>query len=131
MNPVAVSGIIKTETPRTFYFDPSYSAPEDIKDDQGRVIVAKGTTVNPLVSIALWQPLICRDGEDESQLRWGLKQTGKIVLVRGSPILLQEKLGKSFYFDQAGIYTKKFGIKQVPAIVAQEGFQLKISEVSV
>ena len=131
INPVAVAGIIKTEAPRIFYYDPSYSAPEDIKDDQGRVVVAKGTSVNPLVSIAWGQPLIFIDGDDESQLTWGFKQTGKIVLVRGSPILLQEKLGKNFYFDQAGILTKKFGIKQVPAIVAQDGFQLKISEVSV
>ena len=44
----------------------------------------------------------------------------KIILVKGSPLELQEKLGIPVYFDQYGTLTKRIGIKQVPAIVWQE-----------
>ena len=58
----------------------------------------------------------------------------RVILVGGSVFKLQELLGESHadkvYFDQAGELTTKFGIKASPAIVEQEGFSLKIEEVS-
>jgi conjugal transfer pilus assembly protein TraW len=128
-NPVAVSGIQKATITRQFYFDPSYTQVEDVKDASGNIIVNKGTTVNPLHYVSWGSALVFIDGEDESQLTWGLKQQGKLILVKGAPLKLQEKLRRAVYFDQAGILTRKFGITQVPAKVSQEGMQLKIEEV--
>ncbi len=128
-NPIAVVGLQKTTINRQFYFDPSYTQLEDLKDSYGNIIVKKGTTVNPLNYIAWGAPLIFIDGEDPFQLIWGLKQQGKLILVKGSPLMLQEKLKIAVYFDQAGILTRKFGITQVPAVVSQEGMQLLINEV--
>ncbi len=128
-NPIPVAGIQKATINRQFYFDPSYTQVEDVKDASGNIIVNKGTTVNPLHYVSWGNSLVFIDGEDESQLAWGLKQQGKLILVKGAPIKLQEKLNRTVYFDQAGILTRKFGITQVPAKVSQEGMQLKIEEV--
>ena len=35
-----------------------------------------------------------------------------------------------FYYDQNGTYTSKLNIKHVPAMVEQEGVQIKITELT-
>ena len=128
-NPTPVAGIQKATIKRKFYFDPTYTQSEDVKDSFGRIIVKKDTTVNPLNYVAWGEPLNFIDGDDQEQLDWGLKQSGRLILVKGSPIILQEKTTRAIFFDQAGILTRKFGITQVPAVVSQEDLQLKIEEV--
>ena len=66
------------------------------------------------------------DGDDELQVKFALKGQAKIILVKGSPLKLQRKEKIWIYFDQGGILTSKLGITQVPALVVQEGLQLKI-----
>ena len=54
----------------------------------------------------------------------------KIILVKGEPLKLQRELKKQkiwIYFDQAGFLTQKLEIKEVPALVTQDGLRLKIS----
>ena len=58
--------------------------------------------------------------------KFALKGQAKIILVKGSPLKLQRKEKIWIYFDQGGILTSKLGITQVPALVVQEGLQLKI-----
>jgi conjugal transfer pilus assembly protein TraW len=55
----------------------------------------------------------------------------KIILVGGSPFILRDELGKEVYFDQNGELTTRFGIKATPAIVVQDGENLKIVEVAI
>ena len=59
----------------------------------------------------------------------------RVILVGGSVSKLKEELGETHadkvYFDQSGELTNRFGIKASPAIVMQEGLQLKIEEVEV
>lgn len=55
----------------------------------------------------------------------------RIILVGGKILELQEDIGRTLYFDQAGELTNKFGIEQVPAMVAQDGKSLKISEIKI
>ena len=57
----------------------------------------------------------------------------RVILVGGRPFDLQEDLQEDYpdmtvYFDQAGVLTKKLGIKASPAIVGQDGFMLRIEE---
>ncbi|NBU94215.1 MAG: type-F conjugative transfer system protein TraW, partial [Actinobacteria bacterium] len=72
---------------------------------------------------------------DEAQVRWALEQNKikksktKIILVRGRVIDLMRQKKVRLYFDQQGTLTTKFGIKAVPATVAQEGKMLKVMEV--
>lgn len=52
-----------------------------------------------------------------------------IILVGGRPLELQERLSHAVWFDQGGVLTSKFGIKQVPATVVQEESMLRIEEI--
>lgn len=59
------------------------------------------------------------------------KIENKVILVAGRPLELEDQLQHKIYFDQAGVLTSKFGIQFVPAIVEQEGKELKIVEICI
>ncbi|MBA3814775.1 MAG: type-F conjugative transfer system protein TraW [Alphaproteobacteria bacterium] len=135
--PKLVEGITRATSSRTFTFDPTYIAKEDLYDHQGRVFAKKGTKINPLENISLSQNLVFFDGDDGEQLAWvkdqlakpeGLKPT-RLILVRGTPLKLAEELEIPVYFDQSGTLTTKLAIKHVPAFVSQVNLHLKIEEI--
>ncbi len=134
-SPKAVEGITKATFAREWYFDPSVSKPTDLADQNGQVFYRAGTKVNPLDYMSFTKTLIFIDGDDEAQVRWALEQNKikksktKIILVRGRVIDLMRQKKVRLYFDQQGTLTTKFGIKAVPATVAQEGKMLKVMEV--
>jgi conjugal transfer pilus assembly protein TraW len=131
MHPVAVKNMTKTEEGRSWYFDPSLTLENDIRDHQSHILYPRGTKVNPLDKVSWGEPMVFIDGEDEEQIAWALKQGGRIVLVKGSPIELYRKKGQRFYFDQGGKITEKFQIRHVPARITQENKKLLIEEVTV
>ena len=55
----------------------------------------------------------------------------KIILVKGNILDLMKDNKTRLYFDQGGVLTGKFGIKQVPAIVLQDELKLLIREMRV
>jgi conjugal transfer pilus assembly protein TraW len=131
--PQAVEGIIHTVQPRTYTFDPSIIVTKDLKDHQGTVFYQKGQRVNPLETRALTKPLLFIDGDESTHLTWAffmLKRhpLAKVILVKGAPLQMMKDLGIQVFFDQLGKITHKLGIKQVPAIVTQEGMLLKVEE---
>ncbi|NCP62697.1 MAG: type-F conjugative transfer system protein TraW [Alphaproteobacteria bacterium] len=128
LNPLPVEGIEKTQEERSYYFDPSITVESDIRDHKGAIIHAKGTKVNPLKTFSWGIPLLLIDGSDSEQVSWALAQTGKVVLVKGSPIELYRKTGRRFYFDQGGKIIEKFQIHHVPARISQDGLNLLIQE---
>ena len=74
------------------------------------------------------------DGEKEEQIKWVKEhiQQGvltKVILIKGSPLKVEKELGVPVYFDQFGVLSKKFGLKQVPALIYQEGLFLQVREV--
>ena len=133
--PPAVSGITNTSKPRKYYYDPTVSAPFDLKDASGRVFHQKGDQVNPLDTVTLTENLLFIDGTNKAQLAWALEQLSKqssmIILVKGKPLALMQQLQRQIYFDQYGQITKKLGITQVPARAIQEGTKLLIEEIIV
>jgi conjugal transfer pilus assembly protein TraW len=133
LHPDPVKGITKTTTPRVFYYDPTITLPHDLKDHEGRVFARRGDKANPLQITPLTKLMLFIDGEDEAQVKWALSQsiTSKIIMVKGSPLNLEETHGRRFYFDQLGLLTKKLGITQVPAKISQEGTLLKIHELNI
>lgn len=160
LEPAPVLGIKATSQPREFWYDPSFTSTKDIKLPDGKILHKAGITVNPLDHMVFDRELIFIDGRSQKQVEW-LKQRledteqkkvaanntqeivtqvrkethnnleVRIILVGGKILELQEDIGETLYFDQAGELTNKFGIEQVPAIVVQDGKRLKISEIKI
>ena len=136
-NPAPVAGLTKTTQPRSFYFDPSIVANQRVTTPDGKVIVEKGQKVNPLNEMSMTKWLVFFDARDEKQIRKAealIKQAqgnAKPILTAGSYLDLQKRWKKQVYFDQQGTLVKKFGIKQIPAVVYQEGKLLRIDELAV
>lgn len=125
----------RTSKQRIWSLDPAVSVPYDIKDGGGKVLVPAGTRVNPLDRMVLSRKLVFVDAGDPEQLAWlgrravALRNQHKVILTGGSVSQAAEVLGGRVWFDQAGKLVQEFGIKAVPAIVAQDGRLLRIQEV--
>mgnify|MGYP001793265329 FL=1 len=133
--PVPVMGITHTAEPRAWAYDPSWTAPEDIRDTEGRLVIAAGQTVNPLDAVRMRTPLLLIDGDEPAHVEWATRESDlspwgvKIILVSGAPFELEKTLHEPVFFDQEGLITTKFGIRAVPAKVSQSGRQLQVEEV--
>lgn len=132
--PTPVVGLTKATEPHVFYYDPTLTVKEDMKDHLGNIINAKGTKINPLETVSLSQDLLFFDGDDEEQVGFVKQRLSeksmKLILVKGTPLSLSEELRLPVYFDQGGVLTKKLGIQHVPAVVTQAGLRLRIEEIS-
>lgn len=128
-------GLARAARERSWALDPAVAVPYDIKDARGKVLIPAGTRVNPLDRMALSRKLVFVDASDPEQLAWlGRRATHfrdrhKVVLTGGSISQAAEILGGRVWFDQEGKLVQEFGIKAVPAIVAQDGRLLRIQEV--
>ena len=131
--PTPVKAITKAKEAKEFFYDPTYVLTQDIKDHTGKLIHPAGVEVNPLEHTNLNEDLIFIDGDDKTQIEFALKQYQekdkklKIILVKGSPLQIQRKQKIWIYFDQGGVLTTKLGIKEIPALVEQDGLKLKIN----
>lgn len=136
-HPQPVTGLHATETARTFYVDPSFTLDRNIVDAQGHLLFAAGTRKNPLDVVSLSKRLLFFDGSDRRQVTQAkaliARYDGKVkpILTGGSYLDLMRAWHVPVYFDQQGVLTQRFGIRQVPALVSQEGARLRIDEVVV
>ena len=130
-HPQPVSRLKEAKEYRSFHFDPSFTAKEEIKGSKGTVIVPSGTKVNLLETVSLSTGLLFIDGDNKVHIEWARKQVGnyKWVLIKGAPIALEQKELRPVYFDQRGWLTSYFHIQHVPAKVSQEGTFLLIEEI--
>ena len=132
--PAPVPGLRPTETARTFYVDPSFTLDRNVVDAQGRLLFAAGTRKNPLDVVSLSKHLLFFDARDPRQVARArellTRYDGKLkpILTGGSYLDLMKAWRVAVYFDQQGTLTRHFGIRQVPAIVSQEGQRLRIDE---
>jgi conjugal transfer pilus assembly protein TraW len=133
LKPSPLKGLIKTQTPRHWFYDPSMTIESDIKDHKGNLIASKGDVINPLDMVSWGAPLLFLDGDDPEQIKWAETQhvLSKWVLVKGSPVELEEKLKRPVYFDQAGVLVNKFGIQQVPCRISQKNKKLLVEELTI
>ena len=126
LHPQAVNGLKTTENLREYKFDPSIVASRDLTNQKGEIFVKKGQKFNPLDKLQWSKILAFIDGTNDSHISWACDKNKnsndhlKIILVNGSPIEFQKKLNKEIFFDQHGVLIRKFGIRQVPAIVFQK-----------
>ena len=132
--PAPVPDLRPTETARTFYVDPSFTLDRNVVDAQGRLLFAAGTRKNPLDVVPLSKHLLFFDARDPRQVAHArellTRYDGKLkpILTGGSYLDLMKAWRVAVYFDQQGTLIRRFGIRQVPAIVSQEGQRLRIDE---
>jgi len=133
-DPPPVAGISRAERTRHFYFDPSILVKAPVVDADGRVLVAPGTSINPLDYVILSTPLFFIDARDEAQVRAAnqrlIADGGrlKLILTGGSWQALSKQQQRPVFYDQQGSLSRRFGISGVPALVTQEGRRLRIDE---
>jgi len=100
--------------------------PRDIATPSGELIARAGDIVNPLDYVPLSNHLLFFDQRDAAQVRKAaaiLKHyDGKVkpILVAGEPLKLTRQWKQQVYFDQGGYLVRRFGIRQVPALVSQD-----------
>ncbi|MBL8484168.1 MAG: type-F conjugative transfer system protein TraW [Rhodocyclaceae bacterium] len=133
LHPAALA-LPATSSPRTFYFDPTVVAPQNISDQTGRILVAAGTRVNPLERVTLSANWLFFDAREPAQVacarsiaerhEWRVKP----ILTGGDYAEVARSWGHRVYFDQRGLITQTLGIGQVPALVTQDGARLRIDE---
>lgn len=128
--------IPKATAARSHYFDPSVTVPENIVDDGGNVVVAAGTTRNPLDVVSMVSDLLFIDARDPRQVAFARRYMDasqkpvKTILTGGSFIKLMNEWKVPVYYDQDGSLTRKLGIAAVPSRVTQDGRMLRIDEVA-
>lgn len=125
-------GIVQAKTSSTRLVDLTEVVKESIRDDRGNIIVAAGTSLNPLAIKPLTKKLFFIDAKDERQLRLVKAQAttnDKIILLGGSVFKAGEFLKQRVYMDINGLYGR-MKIRSLPSIVSQEGYKLKVQEVA-
>jgi conjugal transfer pilus assembly protein TraW len=133
--PTPVEGVRSTEAARSWTIDPSFTLDRNIVDAQGRLLFPAGTRKNPLEVVSLSKRLLFFDARDARQVVRAreliARYEGKVkpILTGGSYLDLMKAWRVPVYYDQQGTLTRRFGIRQVPALVSQEGLRLRVDEV--
>ncbi len=136
-HPEPVAGLSATQAKRSFYYDPTYTLDRNVQDAQGRLMFAAGTRANPLDIVSLSRRLLFFDARDPRQVaqarRLIARYDGRVkpILTGGSYLDLMQAWQLPVYYDQLGLLTRRLGIRQVPALVSQEGKRLRIDELEV
>lgn len=136
LNPQAVDGIQRSKEARSFYYDPTLVVNKTIATPDGTVLAKNGDKFNPLDQVSMSSILVFFDGRDADQVMKAkkivddAKGRAKPILVGGS-LELMRIWRQRIYFDQKGLLTSKFGIRQTPAVVYQEGKRLRVDELVV
>ena len=133
--PKPVPGLKATASKRTYYIDPTFVLDHDIRNADGAILFAHGLKVNPLDHVSLGEELIFFDGRDRRQVSFAqqtlrhLKGAAKPIMVAGEPLNLMRAWKRRVFYDQGGALVRRLGIRQVPAVVTQDGKRLRVDEV--
>jgi conjugal transfer pilus assembly protein TraW len=140
IRPNRVIGITKTKENKIRKFDPTIELEEEIliPIEEGTTIsYNKGTKINPLDYQIFDEKMIFIDGDDAYQKAFANKYLDSnpntsIILVNGKPgpETINDK-EYFYYFDQWGVYSKRFQITVVPSVIYQKSGErlLTIEEV--
>ncbi|HEN3636738.1 TPA: type-F conjugative transfer system protein TraW [Yersinia enterocolitica] len=131
LRPPAVDGLSTDTQSHTLWYDPTFTANQELSDHKGTVFVRKGDKINPLDTLPLNSTLYFLDADDPRQVEWMKAQkpptvSYKVILVKGNIKTATETLKTRIYFDQGGELTRRFGLTHVPATLTQDNKRLKI-----
>lgn len=116
---------------------PEITLSQDISNERGQVLFARGTRVNALSQMPSYKPCwLFFNADDEAQLNWVSQQktdcsNPKLILTGGAIKTAEKKLQSVIYFDQAGKITSKLNITHVPAKVTREQNRLIVAELAI
>lgn len=133
-DPAPVATVTRATKARRYTYDPSLVVPYAITDAEGNLIVPPGTRVNPLDTVTLSKALIFFDARDATQITRARslidQRQGpvKLILTGGSTLDLSRRWQMPVFYDQGGALVEKLRIQHVPALVTQDGKQLRIDE---
>jgi conjugal transfer pilus assembly protein TraW len=133
--PRPIPGITPTQTARTYFIDPTWTLDRNVVDEKGQVLFPAGTRVNPLDYAPLTQTLLFFDQRERSQVVFARrflsesKSRVKTILVGGEPLKLMRQWKREVFYDQGGVLSRKLLLKQVPALITQDGNRLRIDEI--
>ncbi|MDE2439438.1 MAG: type-F conjugative transfer system protein TraW [Betaproteobacteria bacterium] len=132
--PTPVAGLTPATSARSFTYDPSMIVDRDIRDRDGRLIVAGGTRVNPLNVLPFNQTYVFFDADRKEELEYVLRTYPnnaniKLVMVKGAPIEAMKRYQRRFYFDQGGYLVNKLKIVHTPTVMVPAGDVLRLTEV--
>ena len=133
--PRPVDGLKATVTRRRFFIDPTWILDRDIRNADGAILFARGLRVNPLDHVSLRERLVFFDGRDRRQVAFAQQALAspeggaKPILIAGEPLALMRVWKRRVFYDQGGSLTRRLGIRQVPAVVSQDGKRLRVDEV--
>lgn len=138
--PKPVQGLSRTTRHHVFYVDPTIRLTHDLTDAKGHVIRYRGETLNPLDRVTMHKRLILFNGDDHEQVEWVAqhrraakpeagRQADMLILVRGDVSEQVQHFRQTIYFDQHGQFSRRFQLQHVPAVVSQDGMQLRVEEV--
>jgi len=153
VRPNPVKGLTITLDPEQRFFEPTFTLKSDVYDQNGLILYAKGTTVNPLdqstwpakmqkfkFNIKYDYELIFLDADDPKQLNWTKErmtkltkgqQRFKIILINGNVVEAAKYLDHRVYFDQKAVLTKKFKLTHIPVSINQDKTHFVIQEYNV
>jgi len=132
--PKGVASVTTTTRPRVFHVDPTWTAASTVTTPDGKTIVEAGQTVNPLDYITWSRKFFFFDGRDPRQIAKAAeiitREGGAVraIMVAGRPLDLTREWKRQIYFDQGGTLVRKLNIRQVPALVQQDGKRLRVEE---
>jgi len=135
-NPTQIN-LTRTGKTKVFTYYPTVTLNSDLKDTRGKILVAKGTTVNALERLSFYEPnWMFINASDTEQIKWAISKLKvntdiKIILTGGAIRKSQKTFDKRVYFDQEGRITQKLGIEHVPALVKRKGNALQITELNI
>lgn len=133
--PKPVPGLKTTAAKRTYFIDPTWTLDRDIRGADGALLFARGLKVNPLDHTSLREKLIFFDGRDRRQISFAKQllrnqdRAVKPIMVAGEPLNLMRDWKRQVFYDQGGTLVRRLGIRQVPAVVIQDGKRLRVDEV--
>jgi conjugal transfer pilus assembly protein TraW len=115
-------------------FDPTYTMPQDVTDETGKVFVAKGTRVNVYERLRMRGRMIVV-GATDAHFKWlddvARPTRDDKVLVANGNVLSERRSRKRDLYILDARFIERFGLQVVPSIVEQDGLQLRVSEYAV
>lgn len=118
---------------RTFYPDLTYTLKEDIKDQNGKIIYAKGLKFNPAQYVKISYAIVVIDGTNPREIKWYKNSdfdsiAYRLLLSDGNYYELMQDIKKPVFYLVPQI-REALKIEKTPSIIKQVGQKIQVQEI--
>lgn len=119
-----------------FYPDMTYTNPDDIYDNNGKILYPKGFKFNPLDYQTLHYQMIVINGNNQEEITWLIRNNYtdnikyKILLSDGNYQEVSKLLNQPVFYAIPKI-TDKFNLKYTPSVITQIGNKIEVKEICI